>query len=929
MPKHVLQPGPFRPLGPLSPFILLFLLCLPASAAGPAHLVKDVRPGLDSFDPDLSESAFHGYAPTTGGVVFFSRQAPGGSLDSLECGLWVTDGAGRAERLADLCATDSTLAPTGLYMLGSSGSVALLTNAAGRLWRTDGTAAGTYLLADVEPSILEGLPTLGPDGRTLFFQACADGSGCEPWITDGTRQGTRLLLDVAPVFDSSYPTNFLPYGDRMIFTADGGLWSSDGTARGTVLLVQTLERPDTPVFHGGKIYFVSTSSGPNHRDDIWVYDPETGASLLLKRFRSGFFAASLTVAGGRVLIRHTDDTSYISSLWETDGTVEGTRPVGPGSTYGWMTEIRDVTGGAVFAAERVGGTERRLYSLSPAMRSPAPLKGCPDGCPKPAFNTLERGVVLNGNLYFEGCLPPARGRGVWVTDGTARGTRQVKELSSEDCDNNALTFRVELGRVLFLDGEGALWATDGSEAGTVRLARTGDLPSPFFPPDLAVWESRVFFTGVDPRRGPQPFVSDLTSTGTGPAARLGGVFGAASGVTGLATLGRGALFAACDGREEGIWTSDGIPAGTFQLPGTGTGSPCGEPPSIAFIRVGDLAFFSWKDRLWRTDGTAAGTMILARLPAGSLATGAELGGRLLFAAGPPNPGDGGGVTWTFWTSDGTPEGTRRMFTFRFGAPPTDLVTAGGLVYFRAYPVEGNERDVWRTDGTAAGTFPILRDESLYEEGPLQIVRFRGRTWLLASHREIEDEPLRVTDGTEAGTVPVTSALPYGLAVFRGSLCYFSGYPLGLWCSDGTDAGSHLVKELSGLVYGAPPPELTVAGNRLFFRLNDGVHGLELWASDGTEAGTGLVKDIVPGAAGSRPDELTAAGGRLYFAANDGEHGRELWTSDGTPAGTRIVQDLFPGLPSSAPTQLTPGDGILYFTADDGRHGREPWALPLP
>jgi ELWxxDGT repeat protein len=80
--------------------------------------------------------------------------------------------------------------------------------------------------------------------------------------------------------------------------------------------------------------------------------------------------------------------------------------------------------------------------------------------------------------------------------------------------------------------------------------------------------------------------------------------------------------------------------------------------------------------------------------------------------------------------------------------------------------------------------------------------------------------------------------------------------------------------------------LTTIGSRVFFSAH---YGQELWTSDGTAAGTMMVKDINPGAGGSSRGTLTNFNGTLYFSANDGTHGFELWKSDGTAAGTTMVK----------------------------------------
>src|SRR4051794_37537409 len=123
--------------------------------------------------------------------------------------------------------------------------------------------------------------------------------------------------------------------------------------------------------------------------------------------------------------------------------------------------------------------------------------------------------------------------------------------------------------------------------------------------------------------------------------------------------------------------------------------------------------------------------------------------------------------------------------------------------------------------------------------------------------------------------------------------------------------------------GSGPDGLTAVNGALYFSADDGVHGRELWRSDGTAAGTRLVRDIRPGADPGATSWLTDVGGVLYFSADDGVHGRELWRSD-RATGTTMVRDINPGVARGAPDQLTALNGTLYFGANDGVHGTELW-----
>jgi ELWxxDGT repeat protein len=269
---------------------------------------------------------------------------------------------------------------------------------------------------------------------------------------------------------------------------------------------------------------------------------------------------------------------------------------------------------------------------------------------------------------------------------------------------------------------------------------------------------------------------------------------------------------------------------------------------------------------------------------------------------------------------------------------------GTTLYFAATDASGTE--LWRSDGTALGTFRVrdITPGANSGFGGFGSVHWNAASGqiLLAANDGAAGLELWETDGTEVGTVLVRdirsgtgSSTPSQLTDVNGVLFFrasdgeiaFANGPTGteLWRSDGTVAGTFLVRDIRPGSASSNPNNLLNVGGTLFFSADDGTSGTELWTSDGTEAGTLQVLDIFPGASGSNPSWFAAVDGVLYFAASDGTNGTELWRSDGTAAGTSMVRDIRAGSSGSSPLSLTDLNGTLVFRANDGATGTELWA----
>ncbi len=301
------------------------------------------------------------------------------------------------------------------------------------------------------------------------------------------------------------------------------------------------------------------------------------------------------------------------------------------------------------------------------------------------------------------------------------------------------------------------------------------------------------------------------------------------------------------------------------------------------------------NRLWVTDASTGGTFKLADTITYNGA-GGLLNGQYVFAATSPSYGS------ELWITDGTIAGTRLVKDILPGTqssePQDAFVLLNGNLYFSA-STANEGRELWYTNGTEAGTM-LLKD---IVPGPAGSA-LKGRYNLFSN----------------------------GSYVLFNSVTAATGYEL--WRTDGTDAGTYLLKDINPNSASSTPSAFQAYNNMVLFLAETAAEGLELWRTDGTAGGTELVEDIRTGPASSintgfpvpNFPMLYPFNNRLLFIANDGTTGEEIWTTDGTNAGTYLLQDINPGPDRSFVTLFTSValNGKLYFTAYQPATGGELW-----
>lgn len=385
------------------------------------------------------------------------------------------------------------------------------------LWRTNGSPAGTFHLR----TGLKNVKDLTAVGNKLLFRADDGKSGDELWVSDGSSAGTRLVVDLRPGSWSSMRAIVASDANRVYFFAQGmsnnklqlGLWASDGTQKGTVLLkagglgfTSYTYRLWRSVSYKGQLYFWinvtgsvdlwrsngtaagtqkvhslgrSTSIKPmvawngllwcdvvrNAKHEIWTSD---GTSAGTKKFMAGLttsLAGDAMVPAGKTMFfgLAPSGTGALSQLWKTDGTVAGTKAIS--TSMGILGGVAVGEGRAFVVGFGSGGV--RPWVTDGSAKGTIQLSTTGMMAQSVSFGYSFERVGTGSVVAFHGSS--ANGQELWVTDCTPQGTKEIDYNKGWRVGMGAWAFARAKENYVFALDDGKI----GSEPYAVRLTWFG------------------------------------------------------------------------------------------------------------------------------------------------------------------------------------------------------------------------------------------------------------------------------------------------------------------------------------------------------------------------------------------------------------------------------------------------------------------------
>ncbi len=362
-------------------------------------------------------------------------------------------------------------------------------------------------------------------------------------------------------------------------------------------------------------------------------------------------------------------------------------------------------------------------------------------------------AVSDGKLFLEASDSKKEYFGLWISDGTATGSKFLKELrtprNNRYIECKGLTYFMAQAE----QEHAELWVTDGTPAGTTLVkklnpAKTG---SSFI---LSAFNNKLFFIGEDAEHGKELWVSDGTENGTKLLKDINP--GEGHGLdNGYSIVYKNKLYfiASREQFKEELWVTDGTEAGTKLFKAS-------DPEGNSYLYINKIfngKFYYTTSiyrnnvnemMLWVSDGTDAGTHVAL----GGKYSGAnilEFNGKGFFL------NYGGTETLKLWSTDGTEAGTT-MVEDSVGSYIS--VFSGELYYGKivSKKVISYNYALYKTNGNPGGTNLVkVISGGKSTDRPGNFVQANGKLYFLCNYdnsgANYLNNDLWETDGTAANT----------------------------------------------------------------------------------------------------------------------------------------------------------------------------------
>jgi ELWxxDGT repeat protein len=376
-----------------------------------------------------------------------------------------------------------------------------------------------------------------------------------------------------------------------------------------------------------------------------------------------------------------------------------------------------------------------------------------------------------------------------------------------------------------------------------------------------------------------------------------------SQITQITSVGERIIFKLRLNNTLSLWSSDATADGTFRLLNANALESWPDSIDLPFPTAGSFAYFivnASSTRVWRTDGTLAGTTMLMDVAPpiyfdGMFAAEDALYFRLFV----------GNTTPQIWRVDDNltqPTLFSDSFWWMYGS----LGRFKGKEYFSIADHRGAE--LWESDGTEAGSH-LIKDINtrVIASNPYAAKEIDDKLFILTGSR------LWVTNTAQTTYTPlrVLRGLPDysdGGVNLAGRFVFTHHGTKSLWTSDGTASGTLPLKSFSSLLPGSGPRMIVHNGLAIFI-----AQGTQLWRTDGTPQGTLLVQEL---GADASNIHFVRFGNAIYFATGADGQPQVLWKTDGTPDGTAILHPSIHHIRSSDIAPAAVFQNKLFFSACD-------------